>query len=111
MRRWISITLCALALFGTLARAGAEERSVSLNDNAALKYWRAFALLPHLSDKEQEKLRSGAQTSPLDARIKELLAKCEPAFHELHHGSRIARCAWSISLEDGIGARLPEIQA
>src|SRR5437868_570652 len=60
MLNWTPISLCALVLLGAQTRARAEERPVNLNDNAALKYWRAFSLMPHLSHVQENKLRRDA---------------------------------------------------
>src|SRR5207302_3272119 len=100
-----------LGLLGAQTRARVEERPVNLNDNAALKYWRAFSLMPHLSHDQENKLRQEAQTAALDSKIKDLVSQSDAAFHELHHGAKVAQCAWSMNLEHGIGARLPEGQA
>src|SRR5438132_10977318 len=111
MLKWIAIALCALVLLGAQTQALADDRAVDLNDNAALKYWRAFLLMPHFSEEEQEKLRLRAQTAALDDKVKDLVFRSDAAFHELHHGAQVAHCAWSMNIEDGIGARLPEVPA
>jgi hypothetical protein len=111
MLRWKTTSIAALLMVACLTRARADERALDLNDNAALKYWRAFALMPHLSDEEQNKYREGASTMPLDDKVKELVSKCDPAFHELHHAAKVTHCAWSMNIVDGIYARMPECPA
>ena len=66
---WSGTNGAALVLLGAQTRARAEERPVNLNDNAALKYWRAFSLMPHLSHDQENKLRLEAQTAALDSKI------------------------------------------
>ena len=50
--------------------------------NAALKYWQAFATLPHMTDAEGTKLNAECLTMPLDANARELVAKAEYALQD-----------------------------
>jgi hypothetical protein len=111
MLKWTPISLCALVLVTAQINVRADDRPADLNDNAALKYWRAFSLMPHLTHEEQDRLRREAQTAALDNRIKDLVSQSDAAFHELHHGAKLTHCAWSINVEDGVYLRLPEVQA
>jgi hypothetical protein len=83
------------------------------NRNAALTYWQAFAQLPTLTDAEQKKLYEECVTMPLDARIRDMLArnKTEYAFRMLHRAATRRRCDWDIAHEEGIGALVPNAQA
>jgi hypothetical protein len=103
------MTLRLTTVVALIAAAGAAPAADApdLNANAALKYWRAFASLPRLDEKEQEKL----PTMPLDARAKEIVASGEAALHELHNGAAVRDCAWGLTSKDGIAARIPECQA
>src|SRR5438105_12265434 len=114
MTRWMTFTFAAaLTLLGAGRAQPPAAHKLDLNQNAALKYWRAFASMPHLSEEEQEKLRGKAAglTTPLDAKAKDLIAKSSNALHELHNGAKVSQCAWGVTMEDGLSARLNELQA
>lgn len=113
MRLWVSFVLVgsALAVRPGQAEPPGPSQKLDLEQNAALKYWRGFANLPRLSSEEQERLRKEALTVPLDAKIKDLIDKGRGALHELHNGANVPRCAWGVTIEDGMAALLPECEA
>lgn len=100
----------SLALPLNAAKGQGVEPRPDLNANAALKYWRGFANLPKLDKDEQEKITQEAATMPLTPRVKEVVQLADWALHELYSGAAVPDCAWGITWEDGIGARLPEQQ-
>lgn len=108
MRLWIlSLPLVCVALFQSIpAVAQAPDAKTDLAANAALKYWKAFALMPTL-DKDQEKLLGEWNKVPLDKAALELIAESEKCRLYLHRGAKIQRCDWSLNYEDGIGLLLP----
>lgn len=76
--------------------------------NAALSYWQAFAVMPELTDEQDEMLKNGNQVS-LDDSVAELVAKCENALELLHRGARMPQCTWGTVLEDGPAVLLPHL--
>jgi hypothetical protein len=81
-----------------------------LAQNAALKYWRAFALLPELDDKHDKAVADAvAKPGPLDAQPAEVVRSSEPALRELHRGAAYARCVWGLTLDDGPELMLPHL--
>ncbi len=105
--------LClATAILGLpLGHASADARA-DLGENAALKYWQAFATLPKFTDAEQSKLMAEHLTMPLDAQARETVSRAEYALRMMHHGASLPRCDWGIGWEeDGIEVLLPQMTA
>jgi hypothetical protein len=95
-----------LAVCLLVGSARAQQPAPDLNANAALKYWQAFASLPKFTDEQQKHLDAASLTTPLDERLKEIVRSSADALREMHHGAKIAQCAWAVSIEDGVAARL-----
>jgi hypothetical protein len=79
--------------------------------NAALKYWQAFALLPHFTDAEQQKLSLQHLSDPLDAQARDIVKRGAYALRMLHLGAGLSRCDWGIPYEQGIDIYLPHGKA
>jgi hypothetical protein len=106
--------VCLATILLVLSSASACAEAPPKRDaNAALTYWQAFAQLPTLTDAEQKKLYTECVTMPLDAPIREILARnrTEYAFRMLHRGATRTRCDWDLAHEEGIGALAPNAQA
>jgi hypothetical protein len=98
-----------LALQGTSpVAAQAPDARHDLADNAALKYWKAFALMPAL-DKDQEKILAEWNKVPLDAAAFKILAGSEKSILYLHRGAKLPRCDWSPDYDDGMELLLPHL--
>src|SRR5262245_58136292 len=112
MTRWLIVCL-GLSVLGTPPARAAEPTpgDSPLNRNAALKYWQGFASLPKLTEEQQKLLEAPIATGPLDDRLKEIVTASTDALREIHHGAKIADCAWGVSFEDGFNARLNHLQA
>lgn len=76
------------------------------DDNAAMKYWQAFGLMPTLT-KDQEKILHEWDKTPLDAAARKLIAQGKNSLKYLHRGAKLARCNWSLDYEDGVMLLLP----
>jgi hypothetical protein len=89
--------------------ASAEGRPGS-GDNAALKYWQAFATMPKLSQDQQNLLADYAEypVNPQDAHIRDLVNQADYALSMMHRGAAIRHCDWGISYEDGVLLLLPQ---
>ena len=103
---YILFPLLAWGLVGFTPIAAAET-DVSL-DNAALSYWQAFAVLPELTDEQDDLLGQWSQV-PLDDSVAELLRKSENALGLLHRGAEMRRCRWGTALEEGPTVLLPHL--
>jgi hypothetical protein len=100
----IAILVCGAAI------AAADDSS--LGNNAALKYWQAFATLPKFADEEQSKLTSEYPSMRLDAHARELVANAEYSLRMLHRGAALRPCSWGIGYQDdGAETRLPQLSA
>lgn len=76
-------------------------------DNAALRYWMAFVLMPQ--SKEDESYLDAWDTTPIDARVDELLKSADYPLRCLHDGAAIAKCDWGLNYEEGPGLMLPHL--
>ena len=107
MRRWILVVF--IMSWGLLPHSRAAAQSPDarseLVDNAAMKYWQAFALLP-LLDKDQEKLLQDWNKVSLDEAALNLIERSRMSRVYLHRGAKLPRCDWSLDYEDGIGLHL-----
>jgi hypothetical protein len=108
MRGWnLAVILLSLTLqspFSAAARAADSEQESQ--DNAAMKYWQAFALLPSL-DKDQEALLEDCNQVPLDAAALKLIDKSQQSRQFLYRGTKLPRCDWSLDYKDGIFLVMP----
>ena len=87
------------------------EQNPDSQDNAALKYWQAFATLPKFSDAE-DKIIGDCLTAPLDDAARKILTNSEYSLTMLHRAAALPRCDWSISYkDDGVFALLPHCAA
>jgi hypothetical protein len=111
MNRWLMVPLSVCMLATTVRAAEPTPGDSPLNRNAALKYWQGFASLPKLTEEQQKLLEAPIATGPLDDRLKEIVTASTDALREMHHGAKIADCAWGVSFEDGFNARLNHLQA
>lgn len=107
------LTNLAIALFilchCPALRAQDNGRAPDLGRNAALLYWRAFAVVPEMT-KEQDKLLDSPTTTALDERVEALLRQWETALNLLHAGTQIPACDWGIDWRsEGPGAVLPHL--
>jgi hypothetical protein len=108
MRRWfLAALLLSVALLRPApAAAQAPDAKPDLAANAALKYWKAFALMPAL-DKEQETLLGDWNKVPLDAAAQKLITESEKSRLYLYRGAKLPRCDWGLNWEDGMELLLP----
>jgi hypothetical protein len=77
-------------------------------DNAALYYWRAFSVIPNLTDDQEaavgELLDKLGQAKDLAAGA---ISSSAGAMKELRRGAKHPRCVWATPLEDGAETLLP----
>jgi len=98
-----NITVIALVLaLSTLVLA--EETTKSPNEpaseNAAIKYKKAFNLLPKLSPKEQELICCGkVRAVPLNAAVLNIVQKSKPALEMVLVGAKCGHCDWGLGTQ------------
>jgi hypothetical protein len=108
LRVCFTLGVCLLVFRSAHAQ---QPAAADLNANAALKYWQAFASLPKFTDEQQKRLDAASLATPLDEPLKGIVRSSADALREMHHGAKISPCAWAVSIEDGVGARLNHASA
>lgn len=100
----------AVAAF-TAASIGLAETPATTADpvaaNAALFYWRAFALLPTLDEKQNKLVQDVLDMKPVEEELGSVVKWSASPLRELHRGAKQPRCVWALAHEDGIGMLLP----
>ena len=88
------------------AEALADE--AVLANNAALTYWRAFALLPKLDDDQQAAVRRSLdRPGPVDEKLIPIIKSTEPSLKELHRAAKMPSCVWGTAFDEGVHAMMP----
>jgi hypothetical protein len=101
--------LATLALLGPLpALAEAPAAKPDPGNNAALKYWQGFALMPR-RDKDNERFFSEWDKVPLDDAAQKMVASSSVALKYLHRGAQIGPCTWGLNLDEGWYCFLPHL--
>jgi hypothetical protein len=95
----------ALNVAPTPAQQQPRPPGGALGQNAALRYWQAFAAFPKLDERQQKLL---AEPPARDEAAK-LAAAGENALLYLHRGAAIAQCDWGLHREDGPYLLLPHL--
>lgn len=111
MARTIALTtlVCFTLMCGTLM-AQKPLPLHPLDNNAALSYWQAFALLPPINDKTREQMASIMRgDSAVDDNIRKLVAASDNSLFFLHRGASIGSCGWGLAFETGPYAYLPHL--
>jgi hypothetical protein len=110
--RLISFTSYIVACFlvGTgVALGQTKEERPSKPENAALKYWQAFGLLPRL-DAEREKILAERDTVLFDDATKKLLEDTKSAIMLMRRGAAVRNCDWGLDLvQDGPQTLMPHL--
>jgi hypothetical protein len=91
--------------------AATADTPPGLGENAALKYWQAFATLPKLSDADAQRLNAADPDAALDASLRQFVDAAEYPLTILHRGAALPHCDWGIGHEDGIYVRIPTVPA
>jgi hypothetical protein len=67
------------------------------DDNAAVHYRKAFALIPEMSAADGGLIFDPLKV-PLDEKALDLLKRCEPALEQMRRGTSARRCDWGLDL-------------
>jgi hypothetical protein len=94
-----------ILVLALLAGAASVQQKVRLSDNAALRYWSAFAQMQDyaVTDEEAKKL-NGILDGPVpydDSKYKELVAKNRPALDTMARATALPNCDWGIDYQLG----------
>jgi hypothetical protein len=90
----------------------AQEKptTAALEQNAALIYWQAFALMPKLTDAEKDllgPLQVGERAFTDEDR--KILQRADDALRYLHRGAKMERAVWGVTWDQGPHALLPHL--
>jgi hypothetical protein len=107
MLRALCLAMAVLVL--PLESSFADARTDS-DENAALKYWQAFATLPKFADAENKKLAE-VLTTPLDDLARKILTDAQYSLQMMHYGAAQPRCDWGMCHQEGVFTRLPQADA
>ena len=107
MLRALYLVMAVLVL--PLESSFANARTDS-DENAALKYWQAFATLPQFADAENKKLAE-VLTTPLDDLTRKILTDAQYSLQMMHYGAALPRCDWGTCHQERVFTRLPQADA
>jgi len=95
---WRSIYVASLALVTLSPKLvnATDEIGRHPLENAALKYWQAFAELYELRLPDADEIRFNCHRMPLDDRAREIVDLAEPALRDLHRAIPNDRCYWGL---------------
>ncbi|MEM9365407.1 MAG: hypothetical protein AAGD07_05385 [Planctomycetota bacterium] len=105
----INSLLCVTLVSGTVFAQNSLPVD-PLDNNAALSYWQAFALLPPIDESARDELASvmRGEAAVSDA-MREIVMASEHSLEFLHRGVHIESCAWGLAFELGPYAYLPHL--
>ena len=114
MRRKAAVALLLALVCGApfVLAEGPEPEHNALAENAALAYWRAFAMIPNMTAEEEEMVLAAmaSLTVPLGQQTDKLVADWGPALKLLHEGAATSACEWGVDLsKEGPATLLPHL--
>jgi hypothetical protein len=98
-----------IVLLAAAASAQRPGESGGLGQNAALRYWQAFAHLPKADEARQALLAESPSAKPPSADAAKLAASGKDSVLYLHRGAAIGPCDWGLHTEDGPYLLLPQL--
>ena len=84
----------------------------SLEGNAALVYWQAFAALPNLSAEQwnrQSKILMDPVAAPLDQQVEAMVQQAQVALEQLRRAAKLDRVDWALAPQTGLEIQLPHL--
>lgn len=104
------VVVLGLALHQLPLQAQDLAAAGELDQNAALSYWQAFALMPPIDEALRKQLAEAASgEGEISEDLQQLIADSENALKYLHRGGRCESCSWGIASEEGPYAYLPHL--
>ena len=102
MKKFV-IAIAFLMLIGFFVRhLSAENAPIhpqELADNAALRYWLAFAAMPQYSKEQQELVSANWRTAPIDEKVVVIVQQGEPCLDLLKRAAELQTCDWGLVWE------------
>ena len=104
------IVLTSFTILAATSRAQRQQPAgEGLGNNAALRYWQAFAHLPKLDEQQQKLLTDAANGTANGPDAAKLLEGGRDALLYLRRGAAIGACDWGLHPEDGPYLLLPHL--
>src|SRR5271157_3144947 len=101
----LRLALSVILLVAALVGSASAQQKIKLGENAALRYWSAFAEMQDsaLTDQQAKELNQiVAGTSPYDdLKFKELVEKNKAALDTMARGSTLRKCDWGLDYDLG----------
>lgn len=106
-----AVVVLALVCDSALVCAGETKPGLNrLGENAALTYWRAFAMIPKTTKAENKLVAPTGSGLVPDGKSKKLVVKWQTALRLLHDGATMPNCDWGVNwAKEGPGALLPHL--
>jgi len=102
--------LLVVTLLCTVFTAYCAGDEAASTENAALFYWRAFAVMPEMSKQDDETVAHAYVGAPIDEKMAGLAKDWEPALALLYRGAAASKCDWGVDYEsEGLYAMLPHL--
>jgi hypothetical protein len=93
-----------------LAQASSPPTTDPLAANAALYYWRAFAMASSYDEKQLKAVSDAVMDlKPVDDGLEKIVRESEPIVRELGRAARQPRCVWGTPFEDGVAVQIPHV--
>ena len=106
----IPIVLGTLLVGPAKAPAESPPADFSLADNAALGYWKAFAMLPKMDKDQDESLQKSLKNlGPVPKDLIPVIEASKNAMHQMHRAAAMPLCQWGVAREEGLNAMLPHL--
>jgi len=99
--------MLTITLFSTGMAALEDAPSADLGQNAALRYWTAFALMS-VPSSEQDKIIGQWKTAPMDDKAAEIIQQNRHALDYLQLAAEVKPCDWGI-VQAGPDTPLPHL--
>jgi hypothetical protein len=103
------IVFTIITLFVASSGAQQQQQGSPLGQNAALRYWQAFAHLPQMDDAQQKLLAAPPPPGAPDAAAEKLADSARDALLYLRRGAAIGPVDWGLHREDGPNLLLPHL--
>jgi len=104
----VGLVSAAMMLGAGLVPAQTPTSKAGKTDNAALKYFQAFIVMPRHDD-AWKKVMDDWRTVPIDAAARKVIEDSKDCLYLLHCGARLPRCDWGLNLEDRADLLMPHL--
>src|SRR5262249_43944317 len=100
-----ALRFTAIVILGAALTSGAAAQQNKASDNAALRYWSAFAQMQDTGITEQQAKEAHAildGTAPYDdSKYKDIVEKNRPAVETMIRGTALPYCDWGVEMQMG----------